>query len=136
MSLNEADTRAQRIDPQLATLGWVGDLTKREVSAPAIDIVNGKGKRKEKGRADYLLRVKPYPNAYPVAIAVIEAKAEHLPLAEGLEQAKCYADSRRLNVPFVFASNGHLFVEFEKVTDYNKVMSEIKGVHKDFSATT
>lgn len=28
--------------------------------------------------------------------------------------SKAYADSRRLNVPFVFASNGRLFVEYDR----------------------
>jgi type I restriction enzyme R subunit len=31
-----------------------------------------------------------------------------------MEQAKLYASSKRLNVPFVFSSNGHLFVEYER----------------------
>jgi len=33
-----------------------------------------------------------------------------------LEQAKSYADSKRLNVPFVFASNGHMYVEYDRFT--------------------
>ena len=41
---------------------------------------------------------------------------EHLPPGHGLEQAKLYAASKRLNVPFVFASNGHLFVEYDRFT--------------------
>jgi hypothetical protein len=51
-----------------------------------------------------------------VAVALIEAKAEHLPPTHGLEQGKSYAAARRLNVPFVFASNGHLFVEYDRFT--------------------
>jgi hypothetical protein len=44
-----------------------------------------------------------------VAIALIEAKKSNEPPDKGLEQAKKYA---RLNhVPFVYSSNGHLFVE-------------------------
>jgi len=52
----------------------------------------------------------------PVALALIEAKAEDLPPGHGLEQAKLYASCKRLNVPFVFSSNGHLFVEFDSFT--------------------
>lgn len=52
----------------------------------------------------------------PVAVALIEAKAEHLPPGHGLTQAKGYAESKRLNVPFVFSSNGHLFVEYDRTT--------------------
>ena len=36
--------------------------------------------------------------------------------AHGLEQGKLYASCKRLNVPFVFSSNGHLFVEFDRFT--------------------
>jgi len=51
-----------------------------------------------------------------VAVALIEAKAEHLPPGHGLEQAKLYARCERLNVPFVFSSNGHLFIEFDRAS--------------------
>jgi type I restriction enzyme R subunit len=60
------------------------------------------------------LRVKVYTGTQPVAVALIEAKAEHLPPAHGLQQGSAYADSKRLNVPFVFSSNGHLFVEYDR----------------------
>ena len=65
---------------------------------------------------DYTLRVKVNPETQPVAVALIEAKAEHLPPAHGLEQAKLYATCKRLNVPFVFSSNGRLFVKFDRFT--------------------
>ena len=45
---------------------------------------------------------------------MIEAKAERYPATHGLQQAKLYASSKRLNVPFVFASNGHQFVEYDR----------------------
>jgi type I restriction enzyme, R subunit len=60
------------------------------------------------------LRVKATPEAQPVAVALIEAKAESLPPNHGMEQAKNYC--KRMNVPFVFSSNGHLFVEFDSFT--------------------
>jgi type I restriction enzyme, R subunit len=65
---------------------------------------------------DYTLRVKVHADTQPVALAIIEAKAESLPPNHGLEQAKSYAACKRLNVPFVFSSNGHLFVEFDRFT--------------------
>ncbi len=65
---------------------------------------------------DYTLRVKVNADTQPVALAVIEAKAEHLPPNHGLEQAKQYAACKRLNVPFAFSSNGHLFVEYNRFT--------------------
>ena len=109
MGLSESDTRAKLIDPALHARGWTEDLIRREETAGAIEIVDGRPRKQRKGRIDYLLRIKVNPSAQPVAVALIEAKAEDLPPAHGLEQGKLYAASRRLNVPLVFSSNGHLF---------------------------
>lgn len=116
MSFNESDTRAKLIDPAIHGVGWTEDLIKREETAGAIQIVNGKPRRISRGRIDYTLRVKVNSQSQPVAVALIEAKAEHLPPTHGLEQGKQYADSKRLNVPFVFSTNGHLFVEYDRTT--------------------
>jgi type I restriction enzyme R subunit len=126
MSLNESDTRAKLIDPALHARGWTEDLIKREETAGAIEIHNERARRRGKGRADYTLRVKVANEPQPVAVALIEAKAEGYPPAHGLEQGKLYADARRLNVPFVFASNGHQFVEYDagtKTTSGKRPMS-------------
>ncbi len=116
MALSEADTRAKLIDPVIHTRGWTEDLIRREETAGAIEIVEGKPRKRAKGRMDYVLRVKVTPDTQPVAVALIEAKPEHLPPTHGLEQAKLYASCKRLNVPFVFSSNGHLFVEYDRFT--------------------
>jgi type I restriction enzyme R subunit len=97
MSLGEADTRAKLIDPALHGRGWTEDLTRREETAGTIEIVAGKGRKRARGRADYLLRVRVNPGTQPVAVALIEAKSEDLPPGHGLEQAKCYAACKRLN---------------------------------------
>jgi len=120
MGLSESDTRAKLIDPALHARGWTEDLIRREETAGAIEIVDGKPRKQRKGRIDYLLRIKVNPSAQPVAVALIEAKAEDLPPAHGLEQGKLYAASRRLNVPFVFSSNGHLFVEYDRLSGITK----------------
>jgi len=112
-TMNEAETRAKLIDPALHARGWTEDLIKREESAGAIDIA-GRAPRRRAGRVDYTLRVKAHPAAQPVAVALIEAKAAHLPPTHGLEQAKAYADCKRLNVQFVFSTNGYLFVEYDR----------------------
>ena len=112
MPLNEADTRAKLIDPALHARGWSEDLIRRETTAGAVELVGGQPRR-ALGRADYTLRVQVAPETQPVAVALIEAKAERYPPTHGLEQAKMYAASGRLNVPFVYSSNGHLFVEFD-----------------------
>jgi type I restriction enzyme R subunit len=116
MPFNESDTRAKLIDPTLYQRGWTEQQIKREAAAPPIDLVGGAARRRSRGRIDYLLRVEVEKDTQPVALALIEAKAEHLPPDHGLEQAKAYADAKRLNVPFVYATNGHLFVEFDRFT--------------------
>src|SRR3990172_3877508 len=105
--LSEADTRAKLIDPALRTRGWTEDLIRREETAGPIVLSAGGPRKLPKGRMDYTLRVRVAPSSQPVALALIEAKAEHLPPAHGLEQGKLYASSKRLNVLFVFSSNGH-----------------------------
>src|SRR5512136_1700298 len=114
--LSESDTRAKLIDPAIHARGWTEDLIRREETAGAVDVIDGLPRRRAKGRVDYVLRVTVNPETQPVAVALIEAKAVRLPPAHGLEQAKLYAACKRLNVPFVFSTNGHLFVEFDRLT--------------------
>ncbi|WP_375403506.1 DEAD/DEAH box helicase family protein [uncultured Sphingomonas sp.] len=116
MPRNEADSRAALIDPALLGRGWTNDLVRREVTAAPIefDTLTGKARRKGEGRADYLLRYQLHPRTQAVAMALIEAKAEDKSPGHGLEQAKGYR--ARHNVPFVFSSNGHRFVEFDATT--------------------
>ncbi|HEU0027403.1 MAG TPA: DEAD/DEAH box helicase family protein, partial [Ktedonobacterales bacterium] len=116
MGLSETDTRAKLIDPAIHARGWTEDYIRREESAGAIEIAGGKARQRARGRVDYTLRVRVNQQSQPVAVALIEAKAEDLPPGHGLEQGKAYAECRRLNVPFVFASNGHLFVEYDRFT--------------------
>ena len=111
MILSEADTKAKLIDPALHGRGWIEDLIRREETDRGIDIIDGKPRRRDQGRIDYLLRIRININTQPVAVALIEAKRSNEPADKGLEQAKRYA---RLNhVPFVYSSNGHLFVEYD-----------------------
>jgi len=114
MALNESDTRAKLIDPAIHARGWTEDLIRREETAGAIEIIDGKPRKQAKGRVDYALRIKVNLGTQPVAAALIEAKAESLPPTYGLEQAKLYASCKRMNVPYVFSTNGHLFVEFDR----------------------
>jgi len=113
---NEADTRAKLIDPAIHQRGWTEDLIRREQSAGSIEIIGNKARRRAKGKVDYLLRVKVNPNTQPVAVALIEAKKNTLPPGHGLSQAKGYSECERLNVPFVFSSNGYQYVEFDRYT--------------------
>lgn len=98
MPFNEADTRAKLIDPGLHARGWTEDLICREETAGAVEIVDGRPRRRARGRVDYTLRVKIDGTSQAVAVALLEGKAEHLPPTHGLEQAKVYGACRRLNV--------------------------------------
>ena len=110
--LSEADTRAKLIDPALHSRGWTENLIAREVTAAPVIIDDGRARRAPRGgRMDYILRVMVRPDTQPVAVAYVEAKPEDAPPARGLEQCKRYAAC--LNVPFVFATNGHQYVEYD-----------------------
>jgi len=114
MRLSEADTKAKFIDPVLHRKGWTEDLIRREETDKGVEIIEGKPRRRQKGRIDYLLRIRVNPSSQPLAIALIEAKKSDEPPEKGLEQAKKYA--RLNNVPFVYSSNGHLFIEYNSLT--------------------
>jgi len=83
MALGESDTRAKLLDPAIYARGWTEDLIRREETAGGIDLIEGRARRRPHGRVDYVLRVKVNPDTQPVAVALIEAKAEHLPARVG-----------------------------------------------------
>lgn len=114
MFLSEADTKAKFIDPAIHKRGWTENLISREETDRGIDIIEGKPRRRERGRADYLLRIRVNPNTQPIPVALIEAKKSTAAPDQGLEQAKKYG--RLNNVPFVYSSNGYLFVEYNHFT--------------------
>lgn len=116
MSRNEAQTRFELIDPALFQRGWVRADIRIEETAAQVDIVDGQGHRRPVGRTDYVLRRPLAPEAEPIALAIVEAKAEDKPPEHGLQQGKDYRVGELHHVPFVFSSNGHLFVEYEEAT--------------------
>ncbi|HEV2107772.1 MAG TPA: hypothetical protein VGR16_05875 [Thermomicrobiales bacterium] len=58
---------------------------RREETAGEIESLDGRSRR---GRIDYILRIKVTPDSYPIAVALIEAKAEDLP-ARSRARAAC-----------------------------------------------
>lgn len=78
-------------------------------------IIDGKP-RKRRGRTDYLLCLPLIPGKPPLAVAVLEAKAEDKLASLGIQQSRDYG--RRFNTPFVFSTNGHLFAEFAEDTQH------------------
>lgn len=98
--MNEADTRAQLIDPELKACGWgIVEDSKilREHNITAGKIQTG-GVRAKKLTADYILVYKG------VKLAVIEAKSDDLGVGEGVAQAKQYA--AKLNLETTYSTNG------------------------------
>ncbi|MGE0640726.1 MAG: DEAD/DEAH box helicase family protein, partial [Thermoanaerobaculia bacterium] len=98
--MNEAETRAEHIDPALKATGWgvvEGSVVRREY-AIAPGRIEAHGKRGKALTADYVLE---YRNT---KLAVIEAKAWDQALTEGVAQAKNYA--AKLAVRFTYATNG------------------------------
>jgi type I restriction enzyme R subunit len=98
--MNEAETRAEHIDPALAAAGWGvvdGSRIRREYPI-TMGRIEGSGKRGKALTADYILE---YRNT---KLAVVEAKAWNKPLTEGVGQAKDYA--AKLAVRFAYATNG------------------------------
>ncbi|HEV2452687.1 MAG TPA: DEAD/DEAH box helicase family protein [Verrucomicrobiae bacterium] len=116
MSRNEAQTRFELIDPAIELRGWLRPDILVETTAAQIDIVDGKARRRPAGRTDYILRRPLTENTEPIPLAILEAKREGLPPEHGLQQGKDYRVGELNNVPFVFSSNGHQFVEYDEAT--------------------
>jgi type I restriction enzyme R subunit len=98
-NMNEAETRAELIDPALKAAGWgiiENSRIRREVIAPGRLV--GNGKRAQADIADYVLVYRGEK------LAVIEAKKRDLPDTEGLGQAKKYAE--KLQTRFAYSTNG------------------------------
>lgn len=98
--MNEAETRAEHIDPALRAAGWgvvEGSRVRREYVI-TLGRIEGGGRRGKPLTADYVLE---YRNT---KLAVIEAKAWDKPLTEGVAQAKNYAG--KLQVRYACATNG------------------------------
>lgn len=98
--MNEAETRAEHIDPALKAAGWgvvEGSRILREYPI-TLGRIEGLGRRAKPLIADYVL---VYRNT---KLAVIEAKAWDEELTEGVAQAKQYAG--KLAVRFTYATNG------------------------------
>jgi type I restriction enzyme R subunit len=97
--MNEAETRAELIDPKLKMSGWgavEGSKVLREYHITAGKIQTG-GRAKPL-IADYVLVYRGQK------LAVIEAKSDEVEAGEGVAQAKEYSGKMRLDT--AFASNG------------------------------
>lgn len=99
--MNEAETRAELIDPKLKSCGWgviEGSKILREYNITAGKIQSG-GIRGKKTIADYVLVYKG------IKLAVVEAKSNDLVVGEGVAQAKQYAEKLKLET--TYSTNGN-----------------------------
>lgn len=99
--MNEAETRAELIDPKLKACGWgvvEGSKILREYNITAGKIQAGGG-RSKKIIADYVLVYKG------IKLAVVEAKSNDLGVGEGVAQAKQYAE--KLTLETTYSTNGN-----------------------------
>ena len=98
--MNEAETRAEHIDPALKAAGWgvvEGSKILREYPITP-GRIEGHGRRAKGDVADYVLVYRNHK------LAVVEAKAWDKALTEGVGQAKSYAG--KLAIRFTYATNG------------------------------
>lgn len=140
--MNEDETRAELIDPQLLASGWgvvEGSRVFRNHPITAGKIQTGGGRSKLL-RADYVLSYKG------IKLAVIEAKRSGLGVGEGVAQAKQYADKLKLDT--TYATNGkeiygicmksgaEALVERYPTPEelWNKTFAEQNGWREKFSA--
>lgn len=116
--MNEAETRAEYIDPKLKEAGWgvvEGSKVLREfrISPGRIELGGALSKPEI---ADYVL---VYRNR---KIGVVEAKKESLECTEGVAQAKTYAG--KLQIAYTYSTNGHNVYEIGMQTGKEGLISK------------
>jgi type I restriction enzyme, R subunit len=109
-AVNEADTCRKFVVPLLQAAGWDDEphaiAEQRSVTDGRI-VPAGKGfLRKPPKRVDYLLKA-----TRDFALAVVEAKADWKRAADGVQQARDYAEL--LGLKFAFATNGREIIEID-----------------------
>src|SRR3989339_121403 len=116
--MNEAETRAEYIDPKLKASGWgvvEGSKILREFRITDGRIQIG-GKRSKPEVSDYVL---VYKNR---KIAVVEAKAYDEEVSEGVTQAKSCA--QRLQIDYTYSTNGRQIYEISMKTGKEREIAE------------
>ena len=130
--MNEAETRAEHIDPALKAAGWGVDEGSRVLREHGITLgrlqgSGGNGARAKAEIADYVL---VYRNT---KLAVIEAKAWDKPYTEGVGQAKSYA--AKLAVRFTYATNGQAIYGIDMATGAEGEVASYPGPNELWAQT-
>jgi type I restriction enzyme, R subunit len=115
--MNEAETRAELIDPALKAAGW-GVVEASRVRREVITLgrLQGAGVRAAPDIADYVLTYRNHK------LAVIEAKRRDLPDTEGVGQAKKYAE--KLQTRFAYATNGAGIYQVDMTTGAEQYVAQ------------
>ena len=127
--MNEAQTRAELIDPLLARNGWgvvEGSRILREYQLTAGRIQTGGGRAKPL-IADYILEYRGRK------LAVIEAKSNEKEVGEGVAQAKEYAAKMRID--YTFAANGRELYQICMSTGKEGLVTEFPAPEALWSMT-
>lgn len=105
---SEADTCRKEVTPKLKNAGWSDEqiLEQRPFTDGKIVVIGRVARRKKKKIADYILR---YSQNFPIAI--VEAKKRYRQAADGMPQAKDYAQT--LGLRFAYATNGQKILEYD-----------------------
>src|SRR5436305_2129125 len=116
----EADTCRKLVVPKLQVAGWDNEpysiAEQRTITDGRIVPVGKSFIRRPPKRVDYILR---YRRDFP--LAVVEAKPEYKTAADGLQQAKQYAEM--LGLKFAYASNGPDTIEFDYFSGVEKTIN-------------
>jgi len=114
--VNEAETRAELIDPALKAAGW-GVVEASRVRREVITLgrLQGASVRAAQDIADYVLTYRNHK------LAVIEAKRRDLPDTEGVGQAKKYAG--KLQTRFAYSTNGAGIYQIDMTTGAEQYIS-------------
>lgn len=116
--MTEEEVKLNYITPAIENAGWAKKQIRMEYSINAGKIVvrGNVAKRLPKKKADYVLFYKEN-----LPLAVVEAKDNNHNIGDGMFQAQEYAD--KLDVRFVFTSNGDGFLSYDMKTGEQKLIS-------------
>lgn len=116
--MNEEEVKLNYITPAIENAGWTKKQIRMEYSIDAGKIVvrSNIAKRLPRKKADYILF---YKDNLP--LAVVEAKDNNHNIGDGMFQAQEYA--KKLDIRFVFTSNGDGFLFYDMKTGEQKQLS-------------
>ena len=118
MRMTEEEVKLNYITPAIERAGWDRKLIRMEypITAGKIVVRGEKAFRLTKKRADYLLFYKEN-----MPLAIVEAKDPSHVIGDGMLQAQEY--EKKLDVRFVYTSNGDGFLFYDMKTGEQKTLS-------------